>query len=152
MAHPARRGGHPHARRSKARRLAMQALYQWQMNAAAPSEIIAQFEADDTVFRGVDRDYFERLVTEIIGRVDAIDALYAPDLDRPVEALDPVSRAILRLAAHELADHLEVPFRVVIDEAVTLARRFGPEKSHAYVNAVLDRLSRRLRAVEHGAG
>ncbi len=149
VGNPARKGVNPHARRSKSRRQAMQALYQWQLNAVDAAELIAQFESDAEAFRGADREYFEELVSRVVADHEALDGHYAPYLDRPLKDLDPVSRAILRLATYELAERLEVPYRVVINEAVNLARKFGPEKSHAYINAVLDRLSRELRRIEH---
>ena len=95
-----------------------------------------------------DADYFRELVRGIVGRTAELDSAFAPLLDRAVEALDQVERAALRLGTYELLFGLDVPVRVVIDEAVTLASTFGAEGSHSYINGVLDKLARQLRSVE----
>ncbi len=138
-----------HARR-KARRAAMQALYQWDLSGGSASEIEAQFRAEQPM-EGVDLDYFAELLRGTLAEVAALDEAIARHVDRPLAQVDPVERAILRLAAYELAHRLEVPYRVVIDEAVELAKRFGAENGHRFVNGVLDRLARELRAVETAA-
>ncbi|WJW76222.1 transcription antitermination factor NusB [Thiohalobacter sp. IOR34] len=135
------------AARNRARRLAMQALYQWQLSATEPTELVRQFESDDE-FRGVDRDYFEALVRGVTDAVEELDALFEADLDRPLKEIDPVEKAVLRLAAYELRSRLDVPYRVVLNEAVALTKKFGAEQAHTYVNGVLDKLARRLRSAE----
>lgn len=96
----------------------------------------------------VDWAFFDALVDGVIKDCEELDEAYAPLLDRDVTELDPVERAILRLATHEFRSHIEVPFKVVINEGVQLARLFGADKSHRYINGVLDALARQLRTVE----
>jgi len=131
--------------RSQARRAAVQAIYQWQMTGQSAAEISAQFREQRRKGGRFDVAYFERLVHEIPQRVAEIDARLAPLLDRPITEVDGVERAVLRIGAYELMACPEVPWRTVIDEAVTWARTFGAEAGHRYVNAVLDALARKLR-------
>ncbi len=133
--------------RSRARRGAVQAIYQWQVGGASSSEIRSEFRERDGMQK-VDWDFFDALVDGVIRDADRLDGLLTTHLDRAVSALDPVERAILRLATLELADHPDVPWKVVINEAVELARTFGAEASHRYVNGVLDSLARELRPGE----
>lgn len=133
--------------RHKARRAAVQALYQWQLTQQSPREIESQFLSDDTL-HDIDLDYFRHLVHEIPARREALDGHLAPHVDRAIPEIDPVERAILRLGAFELEQHPEIPYRVVLNEAVELAKTFGAEHGHKYVNAVLDRVALRLRAGE----
>jgi N utilization substance protein B len=133
--------------RSRARRGAVQALYQWQVGGSSSADIRTEFRERDGM-QNVDWSYFDALVDGVIRDVDTLDALLTPRLDRAVASLDPVERAILRLAALELRDHPEVPFRVVINESIELARTFGAEQSHRYVNGVLDALARDVRPGE----
>lgn len=149
MAHSAATGssGFSTVARSKARRLAMQAVYQWQMTAHDAADILAQFLADEEN-RGIDAGYFEALVRGVVQGHAVLDALLEPTLARPLHEVDPVERAVLRLATYELQQRLDVPYRVVLNEAVALAKKFGAEQGHAFVNAALDKLARELRAVE----
>ena len=133
--------------RSWARRLAMQALYQWQMTGQDPAAIYAQFQADQDLSKA-DPSYFEELVQQVPARVEAIDAAIIPFLDRPLPQIDPVELAILRLAGYELLQRLDVPYRVVINEAVELAKKFGAEQGHRFINGVLDKAARKLRPQE----
>jgi N utilization substance protein B len=126
------------------RRLLVQALYQHQLAGHSRAELEAQFCRGED-FGSVDGDYFRALLAEILEEGAALDELLAPELDRPVAQLDPVERGILWLGSAELRHHLEVPVKVVINEAVELAKEFGAQDSHRYVNAVLDRLAARLR-------
>lgn len=144
-------GRHANAARSKARRLAMQAVYQWQMTAQDTAHIVAQFLADEDS-RGADSAYFETLLRGVLHNQAALDALLAPTLARPLAEVDPVERAVLRVAAFELQQCPEVPYRVVLNEAVALTKKFGAEQGHTFVNAALDKLARTLRAVETGGG
>lgn len=144
----AARGNPQAAARSRARRLALQALYQWQMTATDSGELLAQFEQSDE-FRGADGEYFRELVQRVIQDVSELDGLYRPYLDRKPEEVDPVERAVLRLATRELRDRIDVPYRVVLNEAVALTRKFGAEQAHTFVNGVLDRVARDLRQVEY---
>lgn len=141
----------PHAARSRARRRALQALYQWDLTGQEASDILRQFREEQDLGR-VDVPHFEALVRGIIGDGAAIDALLGTVLDRPIDRVDPLERAVLRIGAWELRDHPEVPFKVVIDECVALASQFGTAQSSGYVNAVLDRLSGSCRSVEVAAG
>lgn len=133
--------------RHKARRSAVQALYQWQMTQQAPGEIESHFIEDDSL-KDMDVDYFHHLVREIPAHLPQLDNHLAPHVDRGIAEIDPVERAILRLGAFELEFHPEIPYRVVLNEAVELAKTFGAEHGHKYVNAVLDRVALTLRAPE----
>ncbi len=135
--------------RSKARRVALQAIYQWQMTADQPEDLIAQYKADRDQFGGADSAYFEELVYKVINQVEALDNQYADLHERQMIDVDPIEKAVLRIATYELAERLDVPYKVVINEAVALAKKFGAEQSHTFVNGVLDKLARTLRAVEH---
>ncbi|MDS4025776.1 MAG: transcription antitermination factor NusB [Candidatus Contendobacter sp.] len=134
-------------KRAWARRCAVQALYEWQMTNQAPTWIAAQFLADEDL-RKADPDYFRELVREVPARVTEIDAALEPFLDRPLAQVDPVERAILRIGGYELTQHPELAYRIVINEAVELAKVFGAEQGHRYVNGVLDKLARAARPVE----
>ena len=145
------RGRNPFEPRRRARRRALQALYQWQLNDDSATRIIEQF-VEEQNFDAVDADYFQHLVRDVIARGDALDAKLAPHIERVERSLDPMERVILRIGALELLDHPEIPYRVVIDEAVDLAHRFGAEQGHSFVNGVLDRLAREARSIEYEAG
>lgn len=121
----------------------MQALYQWHISRQDLAAIEQQFFAEQDM-RKTDRDYFSELLHGVPAQVDRIDAQLAPLLDRPVTRLDPVELAILRIGAFELLQRLDVPFRVAINEAVELAKQFGANDSHRYVNGILDRLAHAL--------
>ena len=136
-----------HHARTRARRTALQALYQWDLGKPDLKDIEIQFrEARD--MRKVDVDYFTELLHQVATRAGELDAQMAPFLDRPVRQLGPVERAILRIGVYELAFRPELPWRVVIDEGIELAKMFGAEQSHRYVNGVLDKLAARMRMVE----
>ncbi len=133
--------------RSIARKLAMQALYQWQLTQHSAAEIKQQFlESEESA--GVDREYFEEVVGGCIDRHEEVAVALQPFLDRPLDRLDPVETAILMIGMFELQHRLDVPYRVVINEAVDLCKRFGATDAHKYVNAVLDRAAREVRAAE----
>jgi len=133
--------------RSVARKLAMQALYQWQLNGQPVADITRQFlESDESA--GVDREYFTELIQGCIDGRERIQLAIAPFIDRPLEQLDPVETAILMIGVFELSSRVDVPYRVVINEAVDLCKRFGATDAHKYINAVLDRASREFRSTE----
>ena len=136
----------PWARR-RARRLLLQALYQWQMSGADEADIEMQFQ-EDPGFGRVDRIFFHEVLRGVIASCEALDECLAPLLDRKVTDLDYVELALLRMGVYELCHRLDVPFKVVIDEAVALARVFGAEGSHGYINGVLDAVARAERARE----
>lgn len=133
--------------RSIARKLALQALYQWQLNAQDAIEIVQQY-LEGGEARGVDREYFDELMTGCIDNSAQIGAAISLLIDRPLEQLDPVERAILMVGVFELQQRLDVPFRVVINEGVDLCKRFGGTDGHKYVNAVLDRAAKQFRVAE----
>ena len=133
--------------RSLARSRALQALYQWQMTGQSVGDIEAQFLTEQEM-EGVDKEYFAALLHEVPANLHAFDAHLKPFLDRAIESVDPVERALLRLGVCELAMHPEVPYRVVINEAVELAKTYGGTDGYKYVNGVLDKLAAKVRAVE----
>lgn len=133
--------------RSWARRYAMQALYQWQMTGQETALIDAQFLADQDMSK-VDIGYFRELLRGVTGRIAVLNDLLSPYLDRSLDQVDPVERAILWIASYELSLRPDVPYRVVINEAVELAKKFGAEQGHRFINGVLDKAARRLRAAE----
>jgi len=136
------------ARRAVARKFAMQALYRWQINSGPWQDVLNEFAVEEDM-RKADRGYFNKLVTDICGSSESLDAALAVHMDRKPAELDPVERAVLWVGAHELKHAPEVPYRVVINEAVGLAKRFGATDSHKFVNAVLDAAARELRQHEH---
>ena len=125
----------------------MQAVYQWQMSGNTLRSVQDDFRDSDAL-KKADLEFFDELLTRVVREADVLDAHYAEHLDRPVEQLDQVERAILRLATTEFAHRIDVPYRVVIDEYVELAKTFGAQDAHKYVNGVLDNLAAQLRAVE----
>lgn len=133
--------------RNLARRCAVQALYQWHITQQNVGDIDAQFVTEHDV-KKVDIAYFQELLHQVPAHVTELDALYAKFLDRPVHELDPVECAILRMSVYELAYRLDIPYRVVINEGVDMAKVFGAEQSHKYVNGVLDKVAHKLRAAE----
>ena len=136
------------AKRHKARHYGMQALYQWAMAGTAPKDIEAEFRADYD-FSKVDGEYFHALLHDIPAQLEEVEASFAPFMiDRSLEELDPIERALLRIGSFELKDRTDVPYKVVINEAVNLARKFGATDSHKFINGVLDRVARTLRAAE----
>ncbi len=130
--------------RRRSREFALQGLYAWQISHSPLEQIIEQIgESKD--FEKADRNYFQSLIGGAINDAEQLRDLIAPLLDRSVEELSPVERGILMLAAHELKNCPEVPYKVVIDEAVELAKSFGGTDGYKYVNGVLDKLARALR-------
>ena len=133
--------------RSIARKLAMQALYQWQLTQQSAAEIKQQFlESEDSA--GVDREHFAELLGQCIAQHAELEAALTPFLDRPLDQLDPVETAILMIGMYELRERVDIPYRVVINEAVDLCKRFGATDAHKYINAVLDRAAKEIRAAE----
>ncbi|MGD8618356.1 MAG: transcription antitermination factor NusB [Gammaproteobacteria bacterium] len=133
--------------RARARRYAMQALYQWDLSGTDLPVIRRQFlEAED--FSRADQAYFVELLSRIPGQVDVVDENISAFIDRPLAQLDPVERAILRIGVYELLYRLDIPFRVIINEAVQLSKKFGAEQGHTFVNGVLDKAAHKIRAAE----
>jgi len=135
------------AERHKARHYAMQALYQWHMAAAPVSQIEAEFRADYD-FSHVDLEYFQALLHGVPASVTELEAAFEPLLDRKLDDLGPVERSLLRMGTWELLHRIDVPWKVVINEAVSLAKKFGATDSHKYINGVLDKVARQLRKAE----
>ncbi|HIP52434.1 MAG TPA: transcription antitermination factor NusB [Chromatiales bacterium] len=135
------------SKRSKAREQAVQALYQWQLTGQNLDEIDAQFLEEPDALK-IDVPYFKLLLHEVPKHLGTLDEQLREFLDRAIENVDPVERAVLRLGAYELIYRPEVPYRVVINEAVELAKTFGSEQGHRYVNGVLDKLAQKVRSVE----
>ncbi|MGA8706249.1 MAG: transcription antitermination factor NusB [Steroidobacteraceae bacterium] len=131
-----------------ARKLALQALYRWQLNACPWQDLQQEFASDPDMARA-DGEYFQALIRGICEQRDALDAELAPLLDRKPAELDPIEHALLLIGSYELQHRPDVPFRVVINEAVGLARRFGATDGHKFVNGVLDRAARLWRPQEH---
>ncbi len=148
---PSRRGapGRGRAARSLARRLALQALYQIQLNPRPWADTQKQFTADPES-DGADLDYFGELIAAIAPHREALDARLARLCEIPPAELDPIEHAVLWLGLHELSSCAELPYRVALAEAVQLARQFGATDGHKFVNAVLDRAAQELRPDEYG--
>lgn len=134
--------------RAVARKLALQALYRWQLNTCPWQDLEQEFASDPDMARA-DAEYFRALIKGVCDEREAIDAALAPMLDRKPADLDPIEHALLLIGSFELQHRPDVPFRVVINEAVGLARRFGATDGHKFVNGVLDRAARLWRAAEH---
>jgi transcription antitermination protein NusB len=136
--------------KTNARKCAVQALYQWQMSGDSLSRIETYF-LEQEYLKGAQKTYFSELFHGVPKQLDVIDAALAEFVDRPVEKIDPVERAILRIGVYELINRPETPYKVIINEGVNLAKDFGAEGSHKYVNGILDKISQKQRAVEIAA-
>ncbi|MDB6092313.1 MAG: nusB [Gammaproteobacteria bacterium] len=134
--------------RSVARKLALQALYRWQLNAGPWQDLILEFGDAEDMPRA-DRDYFRELVEGVWHSREALDTQLASWMDRKPELLDPVEHAVLLIGLYELTTKPEIPYRVAINEAVSLTKRFGATDGHKFVNAVLDRAAKAVRSHEH---
>lgn len=135
------------AQRKKARKLIIQALYQWQISGSSITQIEAEFRADND-FDKIDAEYFKDVFREIPKMVTELDREIEPFLDRAVSDVDPIEMNLLRMGVYEFKYRIDVPYRVVINEAVELAKLFGGTDGHKYINSILDKLSLRLRAPE----
>ena len=133
--------------RHRSREFALQGLYQWQLTRAEPA-VIARQLAEARGFDKIDAAYFFDLLEGAVAAADELEREIAPHLDRELARLSPVERGILLLAGYELARHPEVPFRVVVNEAVQLAKTYGGTDGYRFVNGVLDKLAARLREAE----
>jgi N utilization substance protein B len=137
--------------RSRARRRALQALYAWQVSGGTAQHVIAQF-AHEQAREVADIVYFEDLVRGVLKHVAELDGALSGFIDRDVAHVDQIERAVLRIAAYEMLHRPDVPYRVVINEAIDTTKRFGSEHGHAYVNGVLDKAASEWRAPEVAAG
>ena len=133
--------------RAMARKLALQALYRWQINECPWQDLVQEFGAAEDMPRA-DSEYFRELVEGICAARTTLDEQLAGFIDRTPALLDPVEHAALLIGLYELAHRPDVPYKVAINEAVSLAKRFGATDGHKYVNAVLDRAARELRPAE----
>lgn len=132
--------------RQKARRMVLQALYQWELAGAPVTDIQAEFRS---YYLGkIDWAYFNEVFPAIPPRVQELDGALKPLLDREITALDPVELSLLRFGMFELLHRIDVPFKVVINECVELARVFGATDGHKYINGILDRAARNIRTLE----
>ncbi|MGH8126347.1 MAG: transcription antitermination factor NusB [Rhodanobacteraceae bacterium] len=138
------------AARTRARRRAVQALYAWELGGNPMPRVIDDFRSEQDM-QIADLGYFEDLLRGVEEHRGELDAGLAPFLGRDIERVDPIERAVLRLAAYELKHRHDVPYRVVLNEAVEVAKRFGSEQGHTYVNGVLDKLAHQWRAGESTA-
>jgi N utilization substance protein B len=129
----------------------MQALYAWQMSGGEARTVIAQF-AHEQAREQADLIYFEDMVRGVIEHQSTLDAALNTYLDRDIEQVDGVERAVLRIAAYEMRHRIDVPYRVVINEAIETAKRFGAEHGHTFINGVLDQAAIEWRSVESQAG
>lgn len=133
--------------RRKARKLALQALYQWQLNAEPGNVIEAQYLAEANP-KKIDTEYFSDIFRGTMKEVTRIDTELAPFLDRKISELNPIELAVLRIATYELLHHLEIPYKVIINEAIELTKTFGSVEGYKYVNGVVDKLAVKLRPAE----
>ena len=133
--------------RGKARRLTMQAIYQWQMTGDSIADIKQQF-VDENPGASIDVDYFSQLVSGVASSISELDPLLEKYMTRSIESVDPVERAILRMATFEFINRLDVPYRVVLNEAVNITKEFCAEKSHTFINGVLDKVAKEIRHIE----
>ena len=136
--------------RSRARRYAVQALYEWQVSGNSPKEIEQQFLIEHQS-RQFDRPYFNELLNGVCEQVEELDAEISQLSDRPFKEVDIVEKAILRLGCFELKNRIDIPYRVVINEAIELTKTFGADQAHKFVNGTMDKLAATLREVEVAA-
>jgi len=134
--------------RRLAREVAMQGLYQWRVSGNSIESIEDHLESESEAWPRADKPLARLLLRGAADRADALEAAFTPHLDRPLAELSPIERAILLVGSYELADRLETPYRVVINEAIELAKSFGGTDGHRYINGVLDKLAPQLRAAE----
>lgn len=136
------------AARSRARHYAMQSLYQWEMTGNNLATIEAEYRSDNDMTK-VDVEYFHELFHGAAAIKSTLDEAYEPFLkDMKVKSLDPITKAIMRMASYEFKSRIDVPYKVVINEAVKLAKKFGAQDSHKFINGVLDKLAGVLREEE----
>lgn len=133
--------------RRKARELAVQAVYSWQLSSNNVADVEAHFLTENAK-RRFDIDFFQQLLRGVTLQLTQLDAHITPHVERPMEEIDPVEKAILRTAIYELSDCKEVPYRVVINEAIELAKVFAADDSHKFINGVLDKVVKELRPNE----
>ncbi|MFY7697290.1 MAG: transcription antitermination factor NusB [Legionella sp.] len=131
----------------RGRRLVLQALYQWLMSGAVLTDIEAQFRVANDMSR-VDDTYFCRLLHGIPTQLNSLEQAFSPFLDRPINSLNPIELTVLRISTYELLNCPEIPYKVVLDEAISMAKEFGSQDGHRYVNGVLNNVAQKARMVE----
>ena len=129
----------PSARR-RARECAVQALYSWALSGNTAEQVELAFVLDQDL-EGVDKPYFRKLFRQTVENIETVDFAISPYIDRAFDDLDPIEKAILRLAVYELRFESDVPYKVVINEAIEVAKVFGADESHKYINGVLDKIA-----------
>ncbi len=150
MSRQYRKDGVDPVTRARARRRALQAIYAWQVSGGEVGQVIAQF-AHEQAHEVADLEYFEDMVRGVLQHRSELDQALQQYLDRDIEQVDPIERAVLRIAAYEMKHRIDVPYRVIINEALETAKRFGSEHGHTYVNGVLDHAAAEWRAIEANA-
>ena len=141
----------PISRRGLARRLTVQALYQWLVNETSPERLLKEFHDEDSMGRA-DVEYFKSLLHGVLRESDTLIDTFSEYLDRELSQLDPVERAVLMVGSYELMFCPDVPWKVIVNESVNLTKMFGGEESYKYINGVLDKVARTVRAVEVANG
>lgn len=136
--------------RSRARQLAVQGLYEWHLSGNKIDDIAEQC-LDAKRGKNIDETYFEELIFKVSSMVEGLNETLVPFLSRSINEIDPVERAILQLSTYELTQKIDVPYKVVINEAIELAKTFGAEQSHKFVNGILDKVAEQSRAAEFKA-
>lgn len=139
------------AARSRARRRALQAIYAWQLSGQPIAHVVEQFR-DEQDMEVADLEYFEDLVLGIDRHREQLDTELRRFLDREIAQVDPIERGVLRIAAYEMLHRPDVPYRVVINEAIETTKRFGADHGHTFINGVLDKAAASWRAAEVGEG
>ncbi len=133
--------------RTNARKCVVQALYQWQVTDQSLDAIEQQFIDEDRL-KKAQKSYFSELFNEIPKQLDKIDLVLSEFVDRPIEQINLVERAVLRVGVFEILNRLDIPYRVILNESINLAKCFGAEGSHKYINGVLDKIAQKNRPVE----
>ena len=146
--HPHRPEGVDLAARSRSRRRALQAIYAWQVGGNRMIQVIEQFRHEQDM-EIADLEYFEDLLRGVEKNLAELDAGIRAHIDREIAEVDPIERAVMRIAAYELRHRPDVPYRVIINEALEVTKRFGADQGHTYVNGVLDKLAGEWRQVEY---
>ena len=133
--------------RGKSRRFAMQAIYQWQMTGDSITGIKQQFFEENN-FSVIDAEFFSELVSGVASSISELDPFLEKNMSRIIKSVNPVERSILRIATYEFLHRFDVPYRVVLNEAVDIAKEYCAENSHGFVNAVLDKVAKEIRHIE----
>lgn len=136
------------ASKRRARKRLVQALYQWQLNKSPAQDIISQFLTEQDMGK-VDQAFFQKSLHGIIDNSEDVQNQYSSIVDRSSFAVGPVENAILMIAVHEFKNHLETPYKVILNEAIELAKQYGGEGSHTFVNGTLHKVSKKMRPLEH---